>query len=78
MNEHMICQRFAEAIRGHWGIESMHWNFNVNIRDSECHPNERTLVRQHPQLATTMRDFDLKVTPEQEVGHTRKDANRGQ
>ncbi len=36
-------QRFAEAVRGHWGIESMHWVLDVNFREDESRTRERTL-----------------------------------
>jgi len=31
-------KRFAEAVRGHWGIESMHWTLDVTFRED----NSRT------------------------------------
>jgi predicted transposase YbfD/YdcC len=36
-------QRFAEAVRGHWGIESMHWVLDVNFREDDSRTRERTL-----------------------------------
>jgi predicted transposase YbfD/YdcC len=36
-------QRFAEAARGHWGIESMHWVLDVNFREDGSRTRERTL-----------------------------------
>jgi predicted transposase YbfD/YdcC len=36
-------QRFGEAVRGHWGIESMHWVLDVNFREDEHRTRERTL-----------------------------------
>ena len=36
-------QRFAEAVRGHWGIESMHWVLDVNFRADDSRTRERTL-----------------------------------
>jgi predicted transposase YbfD/YdcC len=36
-------QRFAEAVRGHWGIEAMHWVLDVNFREDESRTRERTL-----------------------------------
>lgn len=36
-------RRFAEAVRGHWGIESMHWVLDVNFREDESRTGERTL-----------------------------------
>jgi predicted transposase YbfD/YdcC len=39
-------RRFAEAVRGHWGIESMHWVLDVNFREDESRTRERTLGNQ--------------------------------
>jgi predicted transposase YbfD/YdcC len=36
-------KRFSEAVRGHWGIESMHWVLDVNFREDESRTRERTL-----------------------------------
>ena len=36
-------QRFAEAVRGHWGIESMHWVLDVNFGEDDSRTRERTL-----------------------------------
>jgi predicted transposase YbfD/YdcC len=36
-------KRFGEAVRGHWGIESMHWILDVNFREDEHRTRERTL-----------------------------------
>jgi predicted transposase YbfD/YdcC len=36
-------QRFAEGVRGHWGIESMHWVLDVNFREDDSRTRERTL-----------------------------------
>jgi len=37
-------KRFAEAVRGHWGIESMHWTLDVTFREDESRTRERTLA----------------------------------
>jgi predicted transposase YbfD/YdcC len=37
-------KRFAEAVRGHWGIESMHWVLDVTFREDESRSRERTLA----------------------------------
>jgi predicted transposase YbfD/YdcC len=34
---------FSEAVRGHWGIESMHWVLDVNFREDDSRTRERTL-----------------------------------
>jgi predicted transposase YbfD/YdcC len=36
-------KRFAEAGRGHWGIESMHWTLDVTFREDDSRTRERTL-----------------------------------
>lgn len=36
-------KRFSEAVRGHWGIESMHWVLDVNFREDDSRIRERTL-----------------------------------
>ncbi len=36
-------KRFSEAVRGHWGIESMHWVLDVIFREDESRTRERTL-----------------------------------
>jgi len=37
-------KRFAEAVRGHWGIESMHWTLDVTFREDDGRARERTLT----------------------------------
>jgi predicted transposase YbfD/YdcC len=37
-------KRFGEAVRGHWGIESMHWVLDVNFREDDSRARERTLA----------------------------------
>ncbi len=39
----MSGKRFGEAVREHWGIESMHWVLDVNFREDDCRTRERTL-----------------------------------
>jgi predicted transposase YbfD/YdcC len=36
-------KRFAEAVRGHWGIEAMHWVLDVTFREDDSRTRERTL-----------------------------------
>jgi len=36
-------KRFSEAVRGHWGIESMHWTLDVTFREDDSRTRERTL-----------------------------------
>jgi predicted transposase YbfD/YdcC len=37
-------KRFAEAVRGHWAIESMHWTLDVTFREDDSRTRERTLA----------------------------------
>jgi len=37
-------KRFGEAVRGHWGIEAMHWVLDVNFREDDSRTRERTLA----------------------------------
>jgi predicted transposase YbfD/YdcC len=36
-------ERFGEAVRGHWGIEAMHWVLDVNFGEDASRTRERTL-----------------------------------
>jgi predicted transposase YbfD/YdcC len=36
-------KRFAEAVRGHWSIESMHWVLDVTFGEDDSRTRERTL-----------------------------------
>jgi predicted transposase YbfD/YdcC len=37
-------KRFAEAVRGHWSIEAMHWTLDVTFREDDSRTRERTLA----------------------------------
>lgn len=37
-------KRFAEAVRGHWAIEAMHWTLDVTFREDDSRTRERTLA----------------------------------
>jgi predicted transposase YbfD/YdcC len=37
LTRYVFGQRFADAIRGHWGIEkSLHWQLNMTFREDAC------------------------------------------
>ena len=36
-------ERFSQSVRGHWGIESMHWVLDVHSREDDHRTRERTL-----------------------------------
>jgi predicted transposase YbfD/YdcC len=37
-------KRFGEVVRGHWGIESMHWLLDVTFREDESRTRQRVLA----------------------------------
>jgi predicted transposase YbfD/YdcC len=37
-------KRFAEAVRGHWAIEAMHWTLDVTFREDDSTTRERTMA----------------------------------
>jgi predicted transposase YbfD/YdcC len=43
LSRYLSGKRFSEAVRGHWGIESMHWVLDVNFREDDSRIRERTL-----------------------------------
>ena len=44
LSRYLSGQRFAEAVRGHWSIESMHWVLDVNFREDDSRTRERILA----------------------------------
>ncbi len=43
LSRYLSGKRFGEAVRGHWGIESMHWVLDVNFREDDSRTRERVL-----------------------------------
>ena len=43
LSRYLSGKRFGEAVRGHWGIEAMHWVLDLNFREDDSRTRERTL-----------------------------------
>ena len=43
LTRYLSGKRFAEAVRGHWGIESMHWILDVTFREDDHRTRERVM-----------------------------------
>lgn len=43
LSRYLSGKRFAEAVRGHWAIEAMHWVLDVTFREDDSRTRERTL-----------------------------------
>jgi predicted transposase YbfD/YdcC len=43
LSRYLSGKRFGEAVRGHWGIESLHWVLDVTFREDDSRTRERTL-----------------------------------
>jgi predicted transposase YbfD/YdcC len=43
LSRYLSGKRFSEAVRGHWGIESMHWVLDVTFREDDSRTRERTM-----------------------------------
>jgi predicted transposase YbfD/YdcC len=44
LSRYLSGKRFSEAVRGHWGIESMHWVLDVTFGEEDSRTRERTLA----------------------------------
>jgi predicted transposase YbfD/YdcC len=62
-------KRFGEAVRGHRGIESMHWVLDVNFREDDSRTRERTLAN----TLSWLRRFAVTLRKR----HPAKDSLRG-
>lgn len=62
-------KRFAEAVRGHWGIEALHWVLDVTFREDDSRTRERTLANN----LSWLRRFAVTLLKR----HPEKDSIRG-
>ena len=69
LDRYLTGKRFGEAVRGHWGIESMHWVLDVTFREDENRTRERTLANN----LSWLRRFAITLLKR----HPEKDSIRG-
>jgi predicted transposase YbfD/YdcC len=69
LSRYLSGKRFSEAVRGHWGIESMHWVLDVNFREDDSRTRERTLGNN----LSWLRRFAVSLLKR----HSSKDSLRG-
>jgi predicted transposase YbfD/YdcC len=69
LSRYLSGKRFAEAVRGHWGIESMHWTLDVTFREDDSRTRERTLANN----LSWLRRFAVSLLKR----HPAKDSLRG-
>lgn len=69
LSRYLSGKRFSEAVRGHWGIESMHWVLDVNFREDDSRTRERTLGNN----LSWLRRFAVSLLKR----HPQKDSLRG-
>lgn len=69
LSRYISGKRFAEAVRGHWSIESMHWILDVTFREDESRTRERTLGNN----LSWLRRFAVSLLKR----HPKKDSIRG-
>lgn len=69
LSRYLSGKRFGEAVRGHWGIESMHWTLDVTFREDDSRTRERTLANN----LSWLRRFAVSLLKR----HPAKDSLRG-
>jgi predicted transposase YbfD/YdcC len=69
LSRYLSGKRFAQAVRSHWAIESMHWVLDVTFREDESRTRERTLGNN----LSWLRRFAVSLLKR----HTIKDSIRG-
>lgn len=67
LSKYVSGRRFAEAVRGHWGIEnSLHWQLDVTFREDDCrtrkgHADQNFSILRRTALSLLKNERDQKV-----------------
>lgn len=67
LSEYVSARRFAEAVRGHWGIENrLHWQLDVTFQEDQCrirkgHADTNFSILRRTALSMLQNETSLKV-----------------
>lgn len=67
LSKYLAARRFAEAVRGHWGIENrLHWQLDVTFQEDQCrirhgHADANFSIIRRAALALLKNESTLKV-----------------
>lgn len=67
LSKYLSGRRFADAVRGHWGIEnSLHWQLDVTFREDDCrirkgHADQNFSILRRTALSLLKNDRDEKL-----------------
>jgi predicted transposase YbfD/YdcC len=67
LNKYVAARRFAEAVRGHWGIENrLHWQLDVTFQEDQCrirhgHADTNFSILRRTALSLLKNESTLKV-----------------
>ena len=67
LSKYLAGRRFAEAVRGHWGIENrLHWQLDVTFQEDQCrirqgHADANFSILRRTALALLKNESTLKV-----------------
>lgn len=67
LNKYIAARRFAEAVRGHWGIENrLHWQLDVTFQEDQCrirkgHADANFSILRRTALSMLKNETSLKV-----------------
>jgi predicted transposase YbfD/YdcC len=67
LSTYLSVRRFAEAVRGHWGIEnSLHWQLDVTFEEDQCrlrkgHADANFSILRRTALSLLKNESSLKV-----------------
>jgi predicted transposase YbfD/YdcC len=65
-------EKFAEAVRGHWGVESMHWSLDVTFGED----GYRTMERNRAGNVAVLKRMALYRVKQDQGKHAKRSLNK--